>query len=131
METITKRINPKVKRANDTEALMEKCKVFWAFSNEQFDEGKAKIGLLAGERLTDIGAGGFIPSKNVDIFTQGMKAIRLAFKEAMKDEKARKAHILYELNNHEAYYTRDIEDTLSALGSDFTREEVLKVFKGR
>ena len=72
-----------------------------------------------------------MPKSNVDAFTSGMKAIDDNFKEAMKDEKARKDHIIYELNNHEAYYTRDITSTLEALGEDFTREEVLQAFDGR
>ena len=54
----TKRINPNVKRSDDTNALMESCRVFWAFSNEQFSEGKKKIGLLEGEKLVDLGMGG-------------------------------------------------------------------------
>ena len=128
---LTKRITPNVKRSNDTNALMDTCHVFWAFSNEQFTEGKAKIGHVQGEKLVDIGAGGFMPSKYKETFIQGMKDIALAFKEAMKDEEARKAHIKYELDNHEAYYTHDIDSTMDALGEDFTREEVLKVFKGR
>ena len=127
----TKKVNPNVKRSDDTNALMDKCKVFWAFSNEQFAEGKKKIGLLEGEKLVDIGAGGFMPARNKDIFLKGMNDIDIAFKEAMKDEKARRTHILYELENHEAYYTRSIDDTMAALGDDFTCEEVLAVFDGR
>jgi len=128
MET-AKIITPNVKRSDDMSALMDQCKVFWAFSNSQFDEGKKKIGLQEGERLVDMGVGGFMPVKYKDTFIQGMKDIDVAFKEAMKDEKARKAHILYELNNHEAYYTRNIDSTLDALGEDFTREEVVAVYK--
>lgn len=129
METITKRVTPHVKRSDDTNALMDTCQVFWAFSNAQFAEGKAKINLQEGEKLIDIGAGGFMPAKNKHMYLDGMKAIYLAFKEAMSDAKARKAHILYQLNNHEAYYTRSIEDTLDALGDDFSRDEVQAVFK--
>lgn len=129
MNETSKRINPKIKREQDTTALMDTCKVFWAFSNSQFDEGKKKIGLLEGEKLIDIGAGGFMPAKYKDTYINGMEQIYLAFKEAMKDEKARKAHILYELGNHEAFYTRDISSTLDALGEDFTREEVMEVYK--
>jgi len=125
---IEKKLSPKVKREQDTNALMDECKVFWAFSKTQFEEGKKKIGLLEGEKLVDIGAGGFMPLKYKDKYINGMEAIYLAFKDAMKDEKARKAHILYELNNHEAYYSMDISDTLDALGEDFTREEVAEVF---
>ena len=127
----TKRINPNVKRSDDTNALMESCRVFWAFSNEQFSEGKKKIGLLEGEKLVDLGMGGFMPVKYKETFIQGMKDIADTFTEAMKDEEARKAYILYELDNHEAYYTHSIDDTMAALGDDFTREEILACFDGR
>ena len=124
METKTKRVTPNVKRSDDINALMTECKVFWAFSIEQFEEGKVKVGHVKGEKLIDIGSGGYMPSKYRETFTQGMKDIAIAFKQAMKDEKVRRAHILYELNNHEAFYSRDITSTLDALGEDFTREEV-------
>jgi len=131
MKTENKRTTPHVARQNAVNALMEECQVFWAFSQSQFAEGKAKINLEEGEKLVDIGAGGFMPTKNRIKYLEGMKAISLAFTEAMKDEKVRLAHIRYELDNHEAYDTYSIESTLEALGEDFTREEVLKVFKGR
>jgi len=41
---------------------------------------------------------------------------------------ARRANVAYELRNHEAYYTGDITDTLRALGSGYTRKEVLAVY---
>ncbi len=123
------RILPRVKRQDDVDALITECQVFFAFSRKQLEEGRAK--LPQGEPLIDIGAGGFMPRKHVNTFTQGMKKIEREFKIAMRDEKELVSHIKYELNNHEAYYTRSIESTLDALGEDFTREEVLKVFKGR
>jgi hypothetical protein len=127
MTNETKRITPNVKRSDDMDALFTECQVFWAFSREQLAQGKA--GLPEGEKLVDIGAGGFMPAKNIDKLIAGMKVIDAAFKEAMRDAKARRDHILYELNNHEAYYTRDIESTLDALGDDFSEDEVLAVFR--
>ena len=57
-----------------------------------------------------------------------MKDIDIWYKAEIKANKARKQNIAYELANHEAYYTNDIEDTLQALGGDYTKEEVLTVF---
>ena len=122
-------MNANDKRQKEIEKLMEECAVFWAFSNKQFEENKTP--LQDGEKYVDIGGGGFMPKHNVDTYINGMKKIAKDFKKAMKDEKARKAHIQYELNNHEAYYTRNIDSTMDALGDDFTREEVLSVFDGR
>lgn len=121
-------MNANTKRQKDTNDLIEECKIFFAFSQSQFEEGKKKINLGEGEKLVDIGYGGFMAEKNVDKYLEGLKKIDLEFKEAMKDEVARKEYILYELNNHEAFYTGSTESTLDALGEDFTKEEVLEVF---
>lgn len=116
-------------RQDKTNKLMTSLGVFWAFSKEQFEEGKTP--LKEGEKYVSIGMGGYMPKGNVNALIEGMKHIGNEFKKAMKDAKARKAHIAYELNNHEAYYTRDITSTLDALGEDFTKEEVMAVYDGR
>lgn len=118
-----------VKRHEDTEKLFKDLLVFWAFSKEQFKKNKTP--LSENDKYVSIGAGGFIAKSNVDKLIDGMKKINKEFKKAMKDKKARIEYIKYELNNHEAYYTRSIDSTMEALGEDFTREEVLSVFDGR
>lgn len=112
-----------------TNALMDECKVFWAFGNTQFKEALEKLNLPEGEKLLDIGAGGFMPASNKDRYISGMKQIAEEFDAQMKDEKTRKDYILYELHNHEAFYTGSIESTLDALGEDYTLEEVKEVYK--
>lgn len=123
----------KDKRQNDTNALLDSLSVFWAFSNEQFKEGLDKLftsgKMKSGEKITNIGAGGFMPSKNVDAMLKGLEEIENTFKASIKEAKARVEHILYELNNHEAFYTGNTESTLSALGDDYTADEVIAVYK--
>lgn len=119
----------KKKRQDDTNELFTTLGVFWAFSNEQFAEGLAKTKLAEGEKLVDIGAGGYIPKHNVQTLIDGMKAIENTFKQQIKEAKALEQHILYELNNHEAFYTSSTETTLDALGDDYTAEEVKEVYK--
>jgi hypothetical protein len=123
----------KDKRQSDTNELLESLGVFWAFSNEQFKAGLDTLikteKLKSGEKLTNIGAGGFIPSKNFQAMLSGMEKIENNFKAGIKEAKARVENILYELNNHEAFYTGDIEPTLEALGDDYTSEEVTAVYK--
>jgi len=116
-------------RQDATNKLFTDCQVFWAFSNEQFQEGLAKTKLQPNEKLVSIGAGGYIPKGNLDALLAGMKTIKDNFRQATKDAKTRQEHILYELNNHEAFYTNSIEDTLDALGEDYTTEEVTTVYK--
>jgi len=106
--------------------LFTQCLVFWAFSNEQFEQNKTP--LQDGEKYVSIGAGGFLPKSKVKELTDGMKRIKAEYKAAIKSNKARKLNIAYELSNHEAYYTCDISDTLSAVGPDYTRDEVQAVY---
>lgn len=116
-----------------TNKLITECDVFFAFSTEQFKEGianlKEKGVLLEGEKVTDIGAGGYIPSKNVQKYIQGNKDIQKEYKRMKKDEKAIKDYILYELHNHEVFYTGDINTFCSTYMSDVPREKILSVYK--
>lgn len=122
---------PEIKHEQETKLseLFKLCGVFFAFSNNQFDENKTH--LQEGEKYVSIGAGGYLPKGKAKLFADGIDDLDKWYKAEIKANKARKAHILYELNNHEAYYTHDIESTLECLGEDYTREEVLKVFRNR
>ena len=106
--------------------LITDCSIFFAFSNEQFAENKTP--LAEGEKYVSIGSGGYMPKGNIDKWDNGWKAINAWYKQAGKDKKARAAHIAYELNNYEAFYVGDIEDTLNALGEGYTAKEVWAVY---
>ena len=76
-----------------------------------------------------MGMGGYIPKLSLDAYLDDMATLRKWFKgEVNKSKQQRIDYIAYELNNHEAFYTGDIEDTLNTLGSDYTAKEVTKVF---
>ena len=114
------------REAKQTE-LFKAVGLFWAFSNEQFTKNKTP--LKEGEKYVSIGMGGYLPKGNVDQFLNGMKEINAWFKaEVNQNKETRRALIAYELANHEAYYTGEVDATLDALGSDFTRPEVVKVY---
>lgn len=100
--------------------------MFFAFSNEQFQQNKTP--LQEGEKYVSLGAGAYLPKSKVEIYIKGTKSIDEWFKSTVKSNKLKTANILYELNNHEAFYTNDLESTLSTLGEDYTEEEVRKVF---
>ncbi len=100
--------------------------MFFAFSDKQFTESKTP--LKEGEKYVHIGAGGYMPKGQVDNYISGIEKIGKWYKEEVKANKARRENIAYELHNHEAFYTCSIEDTLRALGEDYTAEEVKKVY---
>lgn len=107
--------------------LFNECGVFWAFSNEQFATNKTP--LKEGEKYVSIGAGGFLPKGNVEKLREGMKRIKKETAAAIKGTKGGKRQAIeHELNNHECYYTGDIQPAVEALGKGYTRAEVLKVY---
>ena len=111
--------------------LFKECGVFFAFSNEQFQEGLSKLERNDGDKLTDLGGGMFCLSKNVDAFIAKMEAItKSAIKQDIK-ENGINAIIMRELANYETQITSDISDTVEALEDyeGITTEVVAKVFK--
>jgi len=111
-----------------TTKLFEECRVFFAFSDEQLKEGLKKYPLIEGDKLVSIGAGGYCPKSKAEDLKNGFKQIEKDYKKAVQENKQRKANILYELKNREAFYTGEIDETAEALGEDYTREEVQEVF---
>jgi len=89
----------------ERDTIMKSNGVFWAFGNEQFKEGIAKCNLAEGEKVTELGAGGYLPSKNVDSF---LKEIN----EVSKFTGDRVQAIKYELNNHEYKISMDAEQCI-------------------
>ena len=107
--------------------LIDECSMFFAFSDEQFIANKTP--LPDGEKYVALGAGAYMPKSKVQIYIDGMEKIELWYKQNLKVNALRKKEIAYQLNNYECYYTGDITDALNALGSDYTKEEVLKVYR--
>lgn len=111
--------------------LINECRLFWAFSNEQLKEGINKINLSEGEKIVHIGHGGYLPKNNVDQFLNGMESIKKwekAERKAQKDSD-KEAHILSELNNYECFYVQDIEDALPSLLPFYKKEDIQAVFE--
>lgn len=116
----------KLERESKMDVLIRECQMFFAFTNEQF--AKNKVTIIESDTYVAIGGGGYMPKSLVSTFVQGSKAINRQYKDAIKNNKQRRANILYELINHEAFYTCDIDDTLEHLGTDYTRSEVQEVY---
>ena len=105
--------------------LSKQVGLFWAFNENQFNEGKKENPTTG--KYTSIGMGGYLPSSNVNEYLKGLKTLDKWYKEAIKQVKANEA-ILYELNNHECFYTGDITDALDVLSDSYTKEQVQKVY---
>lgn len=105
--------------------LFNECGVFFAFSNEQFQENKTP--LQDGEKYVSIGAGGYMPKSKVDDYISGSKLINKWEKAEIKKLKdGKEQHILHELKNHECFYTCDIEDAANVL--PYPKKDIWKVY---
>ena len=90
--------------------------IFFAFSNEQFEEGMKKLGINnAKEELYSIGAGGYIKKERSKDFHNMFKRHAQERKQREKDEKFLLEALVYELRNHEYCITCDVTDALEAL----------------
>ena len=113
-------------REESINALVKECGIFFAFSDKQFDEGKTS--LKEGDKYVSLGAGSFVAKSNADKYVSGIEKIMETFANAINENNLREEYVLYELNNHEASYTGNIDDTLGALIGNYTREEVQAVY---
>lgn len=117
----------KNQRQQKQSEIFQKYGVFFAFSDQQFEENKTP--LEEGDKYARLFGGGFCPKSKVDAMLKDLQDLSAWFQDQINTAGLRDAHILYELNNHEAFYTGEIEDTMDALGKAYTMEEVLKVYK--
>ena len=98
--------------------------IFFAFSDKQFEENKTP--LKKGEKYARLLGGGFIPSSNIEGYKKQSEVLQTWFLNSVKENNLIESHILYELNNHEAFYTYDIEQAFNSL--PYSKDEVQKVF---
>jgi len=112
--------------------LFTKHKVFFAFSDKQFKETAALHTLDKGDKFVLCGSGMVMPESNFKQFNMDFDVITKAHSEKINaTPETRRAFIAYELGNHEAYYTHDIDssfDAISATLNDVTEQEVWGVF---
>ena len=109
-----------------TTELFEKCGVFFAFSDKQFEENKTP--LKEGEKYVSIGGGGYMPKGSIKAFEEGMKAINNYGKQKVKKGNLEETEILYELQNHECFYTGDISDVVDLFEGTYTEKQIRDVY---
>lgn len=111
------------------EKMMNEFPMFFAFSNKQFEEGMAKLGLNPDEtdKIYKLGGtGGFYRKSDSDKLKEMFATFDREMKEAIAADETGEGFIYdmfnYELANHEYCITWDLEPTLDALG--LTIEEI-------
>jgi len=105
--------------------LLNECRIFFAFNDEQFNDGLKKISFVREEeKLVSIGAGGFMPRSCIEKFISGQKEINKWFRSSVKEMK--EDHILYELINYECFYTGDISEAARVL--PYKEKQILEVY---
>jgi len=109
---------------------LDKAQAFFAFSDKQVEEGKAKQGLTDDIKLVSLGMGMICPQ---DTGKQLLKDIDKAHKDGIAQdikENGKEAIIKRELCNHEAYYIGEIEQTSDALQNyPFTVQDIQEVYQ--
>lgn len=94
-----------------------KDKLFFAFTEEQFNEGMKRFGLAPDDidKVYQIGFGGYILRAQAKAHNELVKRLNIEKKEHMKDFNFLKSAFRYELANHEFCITYELDDTLDAL----------------
>ena len=95
--------------------------MFFAFNTEQFEEGKATLGVKENKELIDIGLGGFIRKIDGGAFHALLQKGNKQIKDFIKIKAQFKDALRYELGNHEYCITYDVTDTLEALGLELNK----------
>lgn len=102
--------------------------MFFAFSDDQFESGMEKLGLVPADtdKLYSIGLGGFIRKADSKEFNSMLLNHDKEFLKAIESDTSGEGFIydmfIYELANHEYGYTGDITDTLEAI--DISKEKI-------
>lgn len=113
--------------------LFKAVGLFWAFGNDQFNEGKAAHPVTNGHKYISIGMGGFFPGQNKQAYIDGMAAINAWEKQANKELRENQAEtekaILYELNNYECFYSGEIDEVIDLFKGVYTVEQIRKVYR--
>lgn len=100
--------------SEESQADFDKLPIKWAFTDEKFKEIMQEWGLSENDtdKICNIGYGGIMRKSDLALLTEHTKKFDLENKK--QDKRFFVDMLLYELNNHEYGYTRDLEDTLFA-----------------
>jgi len=111
-----------------TQKQFDKFPMFFAFNNEQFEEGLKELKVKPGE-LLNIGSGGFIRKKDRAKFTSMNSLQDRTHRRLLENKKYVYDMFRYELANHEYCITYDDTDTLESVGltqNDINKSDLLR-----
>lgn len=89
--------------------------LFFAFNQEQFKEGIAKVGATKDNKVVEIGAGGYILKNRLADFEKLVKDLKTGLKTKLRSKAFFYDAMCYELCNHEYCITMSSEAALEAL----------------
>ena len=109
--------------------LFNKTKTFFAFSNEQLEEGKKKHN-IKNTKLVSMGGGMICPKENAETLSQGLK--KIYNDSILEDIQLHTINriVLRELANYECFYTGDISDCVENLRDypGISKKLIVKIF---
>ena len=106
--------------------LMKDCKIFFAFSHDQFEKGKTK--LRENEKYISLGAGGYMPEGYFLKFIEGMDEIKKWKTNEIKKGNLEEAEILDAFENFECFYTGDLTDAFEIFSDKYSKEQIRNVY---
>ena len=130
LNKIMKYTELKKERSSRFSKLCNDVGLFWAFDDNQLEEGMKKLNCKKSD-LINYQMGGILLKKNVKMFIKEDKKINTWFKKEFKKCDLNKV-IRYELNNYECYYTGETTDAYEALKYlGITKDQINKVFRNK
>ncbi len=113
--------------------MINNFNMFFAFSNEQLEEGLKKLNTTK-NNIISIDFGGFIKKEDKENYLNMLKVMNKESEESLKDDIFLYEGFRYELANHEFCITYDFTDTLEVFGLEedkLTEKQNNILFKAR
>jgi hypothetical protein len=109
-----------LKFKKERENIINNFPQFFAFSDEQIEEGLKKLKTTK-EDIISTGYGGFIKKSDKKAYLKMLEDGNKKLNDNLKNESFLYCALRYELSNHEFIITYDYEDTLSVFGLEYDK----------